>query len=230
MNRQHRGLHSPAGIDPSSVPSVDCSDQEVHRAVAAQHPQPWRFSNRTDAGAKAGRFDLDGDRGTCYFATTPAGAVIERVSDPEAEEPTLISTDTLESMNVWSGRVPSATRMADVTVRSVPQLTDEISAIEEYDLPWAWADALDEDGRTGILYVGRFAMEPCLAVFGDKGVPRLDVQPAVLSSKAAPAYELELPEAWREVVTRTPNAEESEQAPPPPEQSTSPRRSERTTS
>jgi hypothetical protein len=196
---------------------VDCSAEPWHRAVAAHHKQPWRFSNRTEAGADASRFDLDGDRGTCYFAATPVGAILERVADPDADEQPLISTDTLRRMRVWSGKVPLTDALADVTVASVPELNSEISATEEYQLPWEWADAFDAADRSGIRYHGRFAQQPCAAVFGDKGLREVDDQPAVLSSKAATAYELALPDAWKEAVVRTPTAEESEQAPPPAE-------------
>jgi hypothetical protein len=217
VSRQRRGLRGPAGVDLSKVPTVDCSAEPWHRAVAAHHKQPWRFSNRTDAGEDAGRFDLDGDRGTCYFAATPVGAILERVADPEADEQPLISTDTLRRMRVWSGEVPLTEALADVTVASVPELNSEISATEDYDLPWEWADAFDAADRSGIRYHGRFAQQPCAAVFGEKGLREVDDQPAELASKAATAYELDLPDGWRQGVVRTPAAEESEQAPPPPE-------------
>jgi hypothetical protein len=217
VSRQHGGLRGPAGVDLTKVPTVDCSDETWHRAVDAEHEQPWWFSNRTDAGDRAGRFDLDGDRGTCYFAATAVGAILERIADPEAAEQPLVSTDTLRGMRVWSGEVPLADALADVTVASVPQLSGEISATEAYELPWEWADAFDEDGRSGLRYHGRFAQQPCAAMFGEKGLREVDDLPAVLSPKAATVYELALPDGWKEAVVRTPTAAESEQAPPPPE-------------
>lgn len=216
MSRQRRGLRSPEGVDLTKVPTVDGSHKPWHRAVAAHHGRPWRFSNRTDAGEDAGRFDLDRNRGTCYFAATPVGAILERVADPEADEQVLISIDTLRNMRVWSGDLPLTDALADVTVASVPELNAEISATGDYELPWEWADAFDAADRSGIRYHGRFAQQPCAAVFGDKGLPSVDDQPAVLAPKAATAYELDLPDGWQEHVVRTPTSEESELAPPPP--------------
>jgi hypothetical protein len=221
VSRQHRGLTSPEGVDLTKVPTVDCSEEPWHRAVAAHHRQPWRFSNRSDAGEDAGRFDLDGERGTCYFAATSVGAILERVADPEADEQPLISTDTLRAMRVWSGAMPPTGALADVTVASARELNAEISTTEDYELPWEWADAFDEHGRSGIRYHGRFGQQPCAAVFGEKGL-RVEDQPAVLSPKSATAYELDLPDGWREAVTRTPAAAESEPAPPPPDDDPAP--------
>lgn len=222
MSRQHRGVRRPEGLDLTEVPTVDCSEEPWHRAVAERHRQPWRFSNRSDAGEDAGRFDLDGERGTCYFAASPVGAILERVADPESDEQPLISTNTLRAMRVWSGAVPLTGALADVTVPSVPALNAEISTTEHYELPWEWADAFDEHGRSGIRYHGRFAQQPCAAVFGEKGLRVADAQPAVLSSKSATAYELDLPDGWRGAVTRTPSAAESEPAPPPPDHEPAP--------
>jgi hypothetical protein len=217
VSRQHRGLRGPDGVDLTKIPTIDCSAESWHRAVAAHHPQPWRFSSRSDDGEDAGRFDLDGERGTCYFAATPVGAILERVADPEADEQPLISTDALRKMRVWSGAMPLTGALADVTVASVPELSAEISTTEDYEFPWAWADAFDEQGRSGIRYHGRFAMRPCAAVFGEKGLREVGEQPAMLTPKSATAYELDLPDAWREAITRTPTAAESEQAPSPPD-------------
>lgn len=82
-----------------------------------------------------------------------------------------MSTRTLEAITVWSGRVSAAVNLADVTVASVPELTAEIATIDDYRLPWQWADALHGDGRGGIVYRGRFAQSECVALFGPASVP-----------------------------------------------------------
>lgn len=212
MSRQHRALRSPEGVDLTRIPDAERAQQPLHRAIDARHRQPWWFSNRSDAGEDAGRFDLDGDRGTCYFATSAVGAILERVADPHVDDPPLVSTRTLEGMTLWRGEAPLAPRLADVTIASVPELTGEISTVEEYTLPWAWADALDATDRDGILYRGRFAQEECIAVFGDAGARPLDQPPAPLEGEPAVNFELRLPPSWRAGVSRPPTAADSPRA------------------
>lgn len=213
MSRQRRALRGPRGVDIGKVPIADRSDTTLFRAVAADRPQPWWLSNRARSGRGAGRFDLGGSRGTCYLSSTPVGAILERVGDPQADEQPLVSTRTLEAMAVWHGNVPSADKLADVP--SVPQLTGEISTVEDYTLTWEWADAFDRAGHRGVLYRGRFAQAECVALFGEAGAGDAGTQPARLDRTPAVAYELELPPAWRAAVTRPPTAAESPQAPAP---------------
>ncbi len=212
MSRQHPALRGPSGVDLTQVPDADRTHEPLHRAVASRHSQPWWFSSRTVTGDDAGRFDLGGTRGTCYFASTPVGAILERVADPESDDPPLVSTRTLAQMAVWHGRVPFARRLADVNVASVPQLTGEISTTEDFTLTWAWADALRAAERHGIMYRGRFAQEECVALFGDQGGRPDDRPPAPLQRTPAVRFELELPPSWRAAVSRPPTTAESTQA------------------
>jgi hypothetical protein len=218
MTRQRRGLRSPDGVDLEKIPSEDRNLHQLHRAVAARHAQPWWFSCRAEAREAAGRFDLAGPEcGTCYFALTPVGALLERIADPEAADPPLVTTRTLEQIVVWSGVVPGAHRIADTTVASVPQLTAEISTTEDYALPWQWADAFSEEGRQGILYEGRFSRVECVALFGEAGDRPLDDQPAPLTSQPAVVFEEDFPLGWRMAITTTPSSQDSVEALPPDE-------------
>lgn len=204
MTRQVRGLRPPPA-DLAPVPSTDRDHVDLHRATAARHPQPWWFSTRIRAGPDAGRFDIAGPRqGTCYLADAPVSALLERLADPEAGAPPLVSTRTLEAITVWSGRVSAAVNLADVTVASVPELTAEIATIDDYRLPWQWADALHGDGRGGIVYRGRFAQSECVALFGPASVPTAVPASTALRPSPAIAHERTLPPAWRAAVTRTP--------------------------
>src|SRR5690625_4480038 len=108
MSRQHLGLRTPRGVDLAQIPTVDHSNQPLFRAVHIGYGHPWWFSNRAAAGPSAGRFDLDGDRGTCYLASTAVAAILEHVADPESADPPLISTATLQRMHIWHGSVPQA--------------------------------------------------------------------------------------------------------------------------
>lgn len=115
----------------------------------------WFFSNRTDDPDRGMRFDLERPHGTCYLATTPVAAVIEKLSDPDDEDP-LVSTRVVERLTVWTGELPMSMTVADVVARNA-RLTLEIGTLTPYDQgPWQWADALHDDGRGGLMWRLRF--------------------------------------------------------------------------
>lgn len=155
------------------------------RACHRRHPQPWWFSSRTE-NADPGRFDLEAPRGTVYWALSPAAAVIEATSDPDQVDTPVVTLEALARLSVWrAGDVTQArSRLADTTRPSVPTLTVEIGTIVPYAIPWAWADAFDSDGRNGMLYRTRFAMEESVALFGPARAPSANEKPTVQRTSA----------------------------------------------
>jgi hypothetical protein len=144
-----------------------------YRCVDDDHAQPWWFSAR-DTTPDPGRFDLRAPRGTCYLAENPAGAIIERVAEPDADDPAPVTVDALSALRIWSGQLDDGSGLADTTVASVPRLTGELATIVPYDLPHAWVDALDGSGASGILYRARFASVSAVGLFGPAGAPEPD--------------------------------------------------------
>lgn len=192
--RPRPGLRAPATGDVGRVPSTS-RRRPLWRACDRRHEQPWWFSTRTSAN-DPGRFDLRSPRGTCYWALSAPAAVIEVTSDPDQLDPPVLTLAALERLAVWQALdVPAArSKLADITRAAVPGLTAELSTIVPYDIPWAWADALHADGRHGLLYVARFALEESVALFGAAGAP-CSVPPAS-RSVGLDHYE-ELPSGFR---------------------------------
>lgn len=169
MARQRPALQPPRLGDVARVPSTG-RRRPLWRACARHHSQPWWFSTRTENPAP-GRFDLQSPRGTCYWALSPAAAIIEATSDPDQAVLPVVTLEALARLSVWQAVdvARARSRLADTTRPSVPTLTAEIATIVPYTLPWVWADAFDADGRHGVLYRARFAIEESVALFGPMG-------------------------------------------------------------
>ncbi len=169
MARQQPGLRAPDPADGGQVPTAGWH-QPLWRACADHHVRPWWYSSR-DRATAPGRFDLTSPDGTCYWATSATGAVLEASADPDQLDPPVLTVAAMAALTVWRAASVSAARssLADVTRPSVPRLTAEIATIVPYDLPWAWADALARHGRTGLLYRGRFSFDGAVALFGPAG-------------------------------------------------------------
>jgi hypothetical protein len=156
-------------------------DDDMYRAQWDHHG-PWWFSTRTE-NRNAGRFDLTAPDGTCYFADDPLAAIIEKLADPQQDQP-MVPVEELERLRVWSGRLPSPwDSIADATDRAA-RIPKELGTVVPYDLPWEWADALHDAGRCGLRYWLRLDPGPGrgVAVFSDEGAPgeafALDHEPA----------------------------------------------------
>lgn len=187
MAGQHSGLRPPQPGDAAHAPDTGRSGP-LSRVCDTSRPQPWFFSSR-DTAADPGRFDLtSADGGTCYWAAAEAAALLEATGDLDALDPPVIAAGDLANLTVWTATIPAASALlADTTVASHRRLTTEISTTTPYDVPWAWADAFHHEGRTGICYVGRFAHDDCVAVFGPHGVP--DNPPAATATPAIDFYD-----------------------------------------
>lgn len=194
MARQRPALQPPRPGDVTRVPSTG-RRRPLWRACARHHPRPWWFSTRTDNLA-AGRFDLESPRGTCYWALSPAAAIIEATSDPDQAVLPVVTLGALARLSLWHAVdvARARSRLADTTRPSVPTLTAEIATIVPYTLPWVWADAFDADGRHGVLYRARFAIEESVALFGPMGTA--DDMPAARRTSALEHID-ELPPGYR---------------------------------
>ena len=188
----------------------------LHRATSATREQPWWFSNRGGPGTP-GRFDLDGESGTCYLAETEMVALLERFTDPDDLE-SLVPASALKLTVLWTVQAPPPAKVADTT-DPVGGLPKEVGAGTNELACWAWADRFHADGREGLRYWSRMAPDAscAVAVFGPRSaVDRpadADVWPAGTAEPAA---------RWREeliargIVAETPTLGSLRPAPPPP--------------
>ncbi len=178
MTRQRPGLRPPTPERAARIPETPLRSLTLSRATWTEHAGMWWFSNRSDEPHEAGRFDLERPHGTCYFATDPVAALVEKLTDPDDEEP-LTSTAVLERITVWTGRVEHGGTVADTTRRAA-RVSKELGTITPYELPWAWADALHAVGRAGLVAWLRSdsADSRTVAVFGPASEPDRRPDPA----------------------------------------------------
>lgn len=211
--RQQRGLRAPRPGDGSKVRTTH-RRRTLYRAVASHDTSPWWYSSR-DTAENPGRFDLTTPDGTCYWAVSIGGAILEAITDPEQEDPPLISLGGLRRMSVWQADQVAAARrtLADATVASLPGLTGEIGTYVPYEVTWQWADTFHAAGLHGIVYRGRFAQDDCLALFGAAGLhPHPE---AIVSRRPATGLTDHLPAAYLGNVASVGNLDELDAAPPP---------------
>lgn len=172
--RQQLALKLPTKKSVSAV-SVGRMPGPIFRATSRNRATPWWFSSRTVSGSTdsgrsaageigAGRFDLLHPWGSCYWADSPEGAIIEATADPAQLDPVVLSVEALAQLTVW--RAPTGSKDVAELDSPTPGVTAEISTIVPYDICWKWADALHERGVAAIAYRGRFSMQRSLAIFG----------------------------------------------------------------
>lgn len=126
----------------------------------------WFFSS--DGG---GRFDLADGRGTCYLASSVASAVRERLGEQFANGRAIAPEDARTM--VVSSLPLTVERVADLESPEVANypITIELTAMDDYAIPQAWASAFDQAGFRGIRYRGRFSYVTgdSWAIFGKAG-------------------------------------------------------------
>jgi hypothetical protein len=212
MPRQRVGLRPPRPGDARAVPTTG-RRRPLWRACDRRRDQPWWYSTRTD-NPDPGRFDLALPRGTCYWALSPATALVEKIADPDQEEAPVASVTALARLMVWRAEnvAPARSKLANTTVASVPTLTAELATIVPYALPWQWADAFDAAGRHGILYRARFALDESIALFGRNGAA--EHTPEAHPTAALEHYDA-LPSGFRAGVGTVGPKADLDPAPPP---------------
>ncbi|MFD4422818.1 RES family NAD+ phosphorylase [Agromyces sp. NPDC058484] len=155
----------PAGLDLADFPVLSSRDP-VYRAHS-RGIGPWHFSNSGE-----GRFDLAGERGTCYLANTVGAAVRERLGEQFAAR-RIAAPEDAEKMVVSRLELPRRLRAADLESPGVGgyPITAELTSMSDYSVPQAWARAFDDAGFGGVHYRGRFSYFDATswAVFGPAG-------------------------------------------------------------
>jgi hypothetical protein len=190
MTRQRRALGNPpyplSGL--SGFPRWNLTTtRTLFRAHSTSHG-PWWFA--TARGAKDdGRFDLPDPDGTCYLASTQAGAIRERWGRNLVRRGYVMAADA-DTTEVSVLTVTTKHRLAD-TVNSKAAsygVTRELGTVIPYGLPQAWAVAFHDVGCAGIRYEPRFSTGPrdlAYAIFGDKGPRTWPGDPSPLSGRTA---------------------------------------------
>lgn len=142
----------------------------------------WWFSSVTGEPAKAGRFDLPPDRGTCYLGATDEIAARERVGTQlrkvrGGESVSVTALDTPEGPVIVTEVTVNVTRAANLPVKAAQKWVNRSlwSGTGIYHVAQAWAAAFDRARFGGLLYEPRFtggARARALAVFGPGGRPK----------------------------------------------------------
>ena len=166
--REHPAQRPPPGdLDLASFPGRRLDRGTVlFRAHRADRGAWWFCSDGS------GRFDLAEPRGTCYLAESAVVAVRERIGVVLGSRPRVPAA-------VLAGVVVSRLDVADpisvANLRAARASTfgvqNELATLEPYDVPQAWARALDAAGFDGVRYPARFSTGRAgsVAVFGPGG-------------------------------------------------------------
>jgi hypothetical protein len=135
-----------------------------------RHRNPWYFSSQPD-DRPGGRFDLDHPHGTCYWAESLEGALLEAVLRVPRRA---VTVDRLEELIHHSVKPGKGLRVADATSKLATSfaVNAEIHTTLDYERCREWARALYRDKWRGV----RFALRSdsslrsrANAVFGPKG-------------------------------------------------------------
>lgn len=139
------------------------------RAHAADRA-PWWFDN-----GDGGRFNLHGDKGACYVATSAATAVRERLRD-ELIGGGVVSRRLAEAFDVSIVRAPRQYRCASVSSPSAVEhgMVRELVTMEDYTVTQAWSQSLFDAGFDGIFYASAYTTggPTAYALFGEAGAPK----------------------------------------------------------
>lgn len=181
MPRREQALHAPdlSANDFTTFP------RKTHRAGSTWYRQhndrpadtdrgAWYFAYHAPGGVGEGRFDLTEPDGTCYLATTRAGAANECIG-PEYADRGWVDADLVNGRVLSTLPLPHDVRAADMTSpRATPfRVTNEVHSTSDYATTQAWAQTLREAGYGGVHYQLRFSPGPArgLAIFGTGGAP-----------------------------------------------------------
>lgn len=170
MSRRRTAVPRPTPERAATIPDVGAGDLgRLSRVCDARHDSPWNFSCRDRRERRAGRLDLAGGRGSCYWSDDELGALHERLTDPDDLD-ALVPASLLDRLRVWHHTPPPPGSAADTTARE-GGLPKEFGAGTHYARYWAWADLLDAEGRHAVRTWSRMAPHAVrnVTVFGDAG-------------------------------------------------------------
>lgn len=171
MSRRKTAVPRPTPERAAAIPDVAAAELgRLSRACDARHDSPWYFSCRDGRERQAGRLDLAGGRGSCYWSDDDVGALHERLTDPDDLD-ALAPASLLDRLCVWRHTPPPPESAADATARE-GGLAKEFGAGTHCERYWAWADLLDADGRHAVRTWSRMAPHAVrnVTVFGDAGL------------------------------------------------------------
>ncbi|MEX2621951.1 MAG: hypothetical protein WD250_17185 [Egibacteraceae bacterium] len=170
MSRRRTAVPRPTPDRAAAIPDVAAADLgRLSRVCDARHDSPWHFSCRNERERQAGRLDLAGGRGSCYWNDDDLGALHERLTDPDDLD-ALVPASLLDRLRVWQHTPPPPESAADTTARD-GGLPKEFGAGTHDERYWAWADLLDAEGRDAVRTWSRMAPHGArnVTVFGDAG-------------------------------------------------------------
>lgn len=130
----------------AGLPRFRLAGLVMHRVHRRERASPWWFASAPRDPEHGGRFDLPAPRGTCYLATTPAGAVLEALQGfgagllPEAE-----LRARVRSTVTAPGSAPVAAHLTDRRARGYG-VTAALWAAPGRALTQQWAAALARAG------------------------------------------------------------------------------------
>lgn len=135
----------------AGLPSKAIAGAVIHRVVLRDRTTPWWFASvpkGADETARRtrGRFDLPEPYGTCYWSTTPVGAILEAVQDFGRG---LLPDVVLQARRRVEVLIPRRTRPAAwlTTGRARPfGVTQALWASQDRPLTQRWAAALHRAG------------------------------------------------------------------------------------
>lgn len=143
---------------------------QAHETMYRAHSSgrgAWWFDN-----GNGGRFNLRGERGTCYTATTIDTAVRERVrgrvSKSGIVSPTLADSFVVSGLTATVPFRCAAVSQADAARYGIVR---ELVTVHEYDIPQQWAAEFDAAGFDGIFYGSAYTTgeASAYALFGPAG-------------------------------------------------------------
>ncbi|MEO6715266.1 MAG: RES domain-containing protein [Mycobacteriales bacterium] len=168
LDRERVSQQAPAdGADLRRFPARSLRAGARWHRQHAESTGPWWFSS-----TGAGRFDLQEPRGTCYLASSARAAVRERIG-PDFTAHAMVPRSLLQGRVVSALPVPHDVRAANLDAAAAARhgITRELSVMVPYDVPRAWAAALDHAAYGGIVAGLRYSPGGAvgLALFGDAG-------------------------------------------------------------
>ena len=165
--RQHTAQRPPDGSLGAAFPARRLRRGSRWHRQHQRTDGAWWF-----ASSGQGRFDLPRPLGTCYLASSAAGAIRERIG------PDLLAHGKVPA-SVLTGRVVSAlhlqqpARAADLdhVAAAAHLVARELPVMTPYDLPQAWARVLHRDGFDAVIAGLRCSPGDGtgLALFGEAG-------------------------------------------------------------
>lgn len=182
----------------ATVPRFRLTGLVLHRIYRADRSTAWWFASAPADVAEGGRFDLAQPRGTCYFGTSAAAALLEALQDfgagllPESE---LRARRRAEVVVPDGG--PDAAHLTSRLARG-RGVTQALWADDDRARTQRWATALDRAGwralRCGVQHdpSGRLRV---VALFDEAGAHRPYEDPGWTFSEHALAGDPSVPSA-----------------------------------